>query len=138
MLDADLTMAPAGERVTVLTLAGTYRPPLGTVGAALDRAILHHVASATIRAFLAQMARRITGQAAANDAGTGPPPRGPACPSAHPISSTPRKSATWADLLLAAIRLHRAALLLLGRRGFGLGPRLGLGSGLGPGHAADS
>jgi len=74
VLDADLTMAPAGERVTVLTLAGAYRPPLGTVGAALDRAILHRVASATIRAFLAQMARRITGQPAANGAGTGPPP----------------------------------------------------------------
>ena len=80
MLDADLTMAPAGERVTVLTLAGAYRPPLGTVGAALDRAILHRVASATIRAFLAQMACRITGQPAANGAGTGPQPEGTSLP----------------------------------------------------------
>jgi hypothetical protein len=34
------------------------------------------VASATIRTFLAQMARRITGQPAANGAGTGPQPEG--------------------------------------------------------------
>ena len=50
------------------------------MGAALDRAILHHVASATIRAFLAQMARRTTGLPAANGAGTGPPLRGTSLP----------------------------------------------------------
>jgi hypothetical protein len=80
VLDADLTMAPIGERVSILTLAGAYRPPLGTMGAALDRAILHRVASATIRAFLAQVARRITGQLAASGAGTGPPPEGTSLP----------------------------------------------------------
>ena len=74
VLDADLTMAPIGERVTILALAGAYRPPLGPMGAALDRAILHRVASATIRAFLAQVARRIIGQPAAKGAGTGPLP----------------------------------------------------------------
>jgi hypothetical protein len=74
VLDADLTMAPDGERITILTLAGVYRPPLGALGAALDRAILHRVASATIRAFLAQVAGRITGQPSANGAGTRPPP----------------------------------------------------------------
>ena len=76
VLDADLTMAPDGERATIVTLAGAYRPPLGTVGAALDRMILSRVASATIRALLALMARRISGQPAANGAGTGPRPGG--------------------------------------------------------------
>ncbi len=80
VLDADLTMAPIGERVTILTLAGAYRPPLGAMGAALDRAILHRVASATIRAFLAQVARRIAGQPAANGAGAGSPPAGTSLP----------------------------------------------------------
>jgi hypothetical protein len=80
VLDADLTMAPVGERVTILTLAGAYRPPLGAMGAALDRAILRRVASATIRAFLAQVAHRITGQPAANGATTGPPPEGTSLP----------------------------------------------------------
>lgn len=80
VLDADLTMVPIGERVTILTLAGAYRPPLGAMGAALDRAILRRVASATIRAFLAHVARRITGQPATNGAGTGPPPEGTSLP----------------------------------------------------------
>jgi len=73
VLDADLTLAPIGDRATILALAGAYRPPLGAMGAALDRAILHRVASATIRAFLGQVARRIAGQPAANGAGAGPP-----------------------------------------------------------------
>jgi hypothetical protein len=81
VLDADLTMAPIEERVTILTLAGAYRPPLGAMGAALDRAILYRVASATIRAFLTQVARRITGQPAANGAGaTVPLPEGTGLP----------------------------------------------------------
>jgi hypothetical protein len=62
VLDADLTMTPAGDQAASLALAGVYRPPLGAMGAALDRAVLHRVASGTIRAFLAQVARRITGQ----------------------------------------------------------------------------
>ena len=74
VLDADLTMAPDGERATIVTLAGAYRPPLGAMGAALDRAILHRVASATIRAVLTQVTRRIAGQPAAKGAGAGPPP----------------------------------------------------------------
>lgn len=80
VLDADLTMTPIGERVTILTLAGAYRPPLGAMGAALDRAILHRLASATIRAFLTQVACRVAGQPAANGAGAGSPPAGTSLP----------------------------------------------------------
>jgi hypothetical protein len=80
VLDADLTMAPIGERATILTLAGAYRPPLSAMGAALDRVILSRVASTTIRAFLAQVARRIVGQPAANGAGAGPSPEGTSLP----------------------------------------------------------
>ena len=76
VLDADITMAPFGEQVTLLAVAGSYRPPLGAMGAALDRTILHRIASATIRAFLAQVAGRITGRPAANGAGTGTSPEG--------------------------------------------------------------
>jgi hypothetical protein len=64
VLDADITMTPAGGQVTILAVTGSYRPPLGPMGAALDRAILHRVATATIRAFLAEVAGRITGQPA--------------------------------------------------------------------------
>ena len=58
-LDADITLTPAGNHSTALTLTGAYRPPLGTVGAELDRAILYRVAAATIRAFLHRVADAI-------------------------------------------------------------------------------
>ena len=61
VLDADLKLAPTGDRGTLLTMAGAYRPPLGSLGEALDRAILRRVAGATIRAFLARVAAQITG-----------------------------------------------------------------------------
>ena len=64
-LDADITLTPAGEQATLLTLAGAYRPPLGTLGAELDRAILHRVAAATIRAFLNRIADAIVHPASA-------------------------------------------------------------------------
>ena len=64
-LDADLTLRPAGEQATVLTLVGAYRPPLGGLGAGLDRAILHRVATATIRTFLGRVADAIVRPAGA-------------------------------------------------------------------------
>jgi hypothetical protein len=58
-LDADLTLAPAGDEATLLTLAGAYRPPLGVLGAGLDRTILHRVAVATVRTFTSSVATAI-------------------------------------------------------------------------------
>jgi hypothetical protein len=40
VLDADLKLAPTGDQGTLLTMAGAYRPPLGSLGGALDRAVL--------------------------------------------------------------------------------------------------
>ncbi len=57
----------------MLTLAGSYRPPLGSLGEVLDRAILHRVAAATIRSFLAQVAAQLADQPVANGAGSAPP-----------------------------------------------------------------
>ncbi len=62
VLDADIRLVRAGERACALTISGVYRPPLGALGQVLDRAILHRVAAATIRNFLAQVAARITDQ----------------------------------------------------------------------------
>jgi hypothetical protein len=64
-LDADLTLRPVGEQATSLTLVGAYRPPLGTLGAGLDRTILHRVAAATIRTFLSGVADAIVRPAGA-------------------------------------------------------------------------
>jgi hypothetical protein len=78
VLDADIRLAPAGERVALLTIAGSYRPPLGSFGEALDRAILHRVATATISSFLAQVAAQIGGNPAATEPGTTAFNNGPA------------------------------------------------------------
>jgi hypothetical protein len=56
VLDADIELVEVGPQTSRLTLAGAYRPPLGALGEVLDRAILHRVASATIRSFLTRIA----------------------------------------------------------------------------------
>jgi len=79
VLDADLRLASVGDQVTLLTMAGVYRPPLGPLGEALDRMILRRVADATIRNFTVWIAAQITvrpGAAeatASNGAGASPP-----------------------------------------------------------------
>jgi len=67
VLDADLTLTPAPGPGpgSVLKLAGVYRPPLGLVGQALDRAVLHRVAVATVRRFLAQVVAQLADEATA-------------------------------------------------------------------------
>ena len=69
-------LTPTGEHVTLLSMAGSYRPPLGRLGQALDQAILHRVAAATIRGFVAQVAARIGGRS--GGATETPAPNGPA------------------------------------------------------------
>jgi hypothetical protein len=63
-LDADVTLTVAGHDVTMLAVSGTYRPPLGSVGAGLDRTIMHRVAEATIRALTHHIAAAIVHPAA--------------------------------------------------------------------------
>ena len=58
-LDADLTLTPAGDQATMLAVSGAYRPPLGGLGAGLDRVLLHRVAQASIRAFAHQIGAAI-------------------------------------------------------------------------------
>jgi hypothetical protein len=73
-LDADLALTSAGEHSTRLSLAGTYRPPLGAVGAGLDKVILHKVAQATVRSLLARVADALTRpQGPDSEAGMAPP-----------------------------------------------------------------
>ena len=86
-LDADIWLTPAGEHSARLSLAGVYRPPLGALGAGLDRAVFHRVADATVRSLLARVAdvlarpqdpaatvpRTGTGRGAAARAAPGPP-----------------------------------------------------------------
>ena len=72
-LDADITLSPAGDDATMITVAGVYRAPLGPLGAGLDRVILHRVAEATIRIFAQDIAAAIA--AAADSPGMRPESR---------------------------------------------------------------
>ena len=42
------------------SMSGRYSPPFGSVGEALDRALLHRVAEATVRDFVERVAASIT------------------------------------------------------------------------------
>ncbi len=60
VLDADLIVTSDGHDRSRLELVGSYRPPLGRAGAALDRAIMSRVADATIRSLLERVATAVT------------------------------------------------------------------------------
>jgi hypothetical protein len=51
-LEGDLELAALGARRSQLSISARYRPPLGLVGQALDRALMHRVAEATLKDFL--------------------------------------------------------------------------------------
>lgn len=83
VLDANITISPAspasgadiarGKESIRLALVGSYRPPFGHLGAALDKAILHRAATATIRALLRTVGDAVTNPAPQHAAkGMGP------------------------------------------------------------------
>ena len=61
-LDANLELGSLGEDRTQLAISARYRPPLGVVGRAVDRVLLHRVAEATLKDFLDQVGQAITSQ----------------------------------------------------------------------------
>jgi hypothetical protein len=65
VLDANITISPAGDHTARLALAGSYRPPLGRLGAEVDRAVMHQVAAATMRSLLRNVATALTSPAPA-------------------------------------------------------------------------
>ncbi|MFB3739835.1 MAG: hypothetical protein ACE14W_12845 [Candidatus Velamenicoccus archaeovorus] len=60
-LEADLELAAMGPERTQLSLSGRYVPPLGLLGRALDRAMLHRVAEATVKDFVDQVGQTLLG-----------------------------------------------------------------------------
>jgi hypothetical protein len=54
VLDANLELTPTDEG-TELVVVGSYRPPLGALGAAADRLVMSSVAQATMRSFVSQL-----------------------------------------------------------------------------------
>lgn len=59
-LDADIRLDPDGDAAR-MTLTASYRPPFGTLGAELDRAIMRTVATATIRTLLTRLTAALEG-----------------------------------------------------------------------------
>jgi len=55
-LEADLEVAPLGRLRTQLAMSARYVPPFGALGKAIDRALLHRVAEATLKDFLDRVA----------------------------------------------------------------------------------
>jgi hypothetical protein len=51
-MEADLVAAAMGPDLTQLTFQGTYKPPLGIVGQALDSALLHRFAESSVKDFV--------------------------------------------------------------------------------------
>jgi hypothetical protein len=74
VLDADVSLSRHGQSEVLLALTGAYRPPLAQVGAALDRAVLHRVATATIRRFVRRLGDALADPADARvkDSASGP------------------------------------------------------------------
>jgi hypothetical protein len=58
-LEGDVEVAGLGPDRSQLSMDARYRPPLALVGRALDRALLHRVAEATIKDFVDRVAERI-------------------------------------------------------------------------------
>jgi hypothetical protein len=57
VMRAELTIYPLTSTETQLELAGTYEPPLGAIGRALDSALLHRIAEASVLQFVQEVAR---------------------------------------------------------------------------------
>ena len=71
--EGELQLVPIGPGETKLALAGTYDPPLGDVGRAVDNLLMHTAAEATVKDFVEQLAKRLEkelqerGQSAGHD-----------------------------------------------------------------------
>ena len=70
IMDANLELRASDADGSRLTFHGSYRPPLGKVGAVVDQALLHIVAQATADAFLTRVASALSNPGAAQDATT--------------------------------------------------------------------
>jgi len=58
-LEADLEVAALGPSRAQLSMSARYAPPFGALGRALDRALLHRVAEATLKDFLDRVGRAL-------------------------------------------------------------------------------
>ena len=62
-LNAELILSKTGADSTNLTLRATYDPPLGALGRLADRAVLRHVAEATVADWMDRMSAALSSDA---------------------------------------------------------------------------
>jgi hypothetical protein len=60
VLDADITLTPAGTDASLLAVSAVCRPPLGGPAGSLDQAIVRQCATAMIQAFTHDIAAAVT------------------------------------------------------------------------------
>lgn len=58
-MEADLTLTAVGPERCHLAFRGSYRPPLGPVGRALDQGLLHRIAESSVKGFVDRLATAI-------------------------------------------------------------------------------
>ncbi|HJT37420.1 MAG TPA: hypothetical protein VJ818_03255 [Actinomycetota bacterium] len=59
-MDAGIVIAALGPDLTHIALRGSYEPPLGSLGRALDRTLLHRIAEASVKSFLDRLAASLS------------------------------------------------------------------------------
>jgi hypothetical protein len=59
-LDGELVASEVGTDLTQVVFRGSYDPPLGRVGQALDRVLLHRLAEATVKRFVDALLAAVT------------------------------------------------------------------------------
>lgn len=59
-LSADLILTHVGKEKTKICLEGTYEPPLGPIGRAIDRVALKNVAEATVQDWVDRVAESVS------------------------------------------------------------------------------
>lgn len=69
-LDADIRLTDDEDEGVHVSLTGSYRPPLGALGAGLDRLLLRTVATATLRTLLTRVAAALEGMPAGDEQAT--------------------------------------------------------------------
>ncbi len=62
VLDGDLVVTAVDDTKSRVTLQASYRPPLGWLGERFDQALMHRLAQATVRSFLARVAEGLESQ----------------------------------------------------------------------------
>lgn len=62
VLDGDLVVAALDATTSRVSLQASYRPPLGRLGDKVDHALMHRLAQATVRSFLARVAETLERQ----------------------------------------------------------------------------